>query len=421
MSRRVVVMGLGRFGGGLAAARHFVAAGDDVLVTDLRDEAVLGESVVAARACGARLLLGRHDPADFESADVVVVNPAIPFRNELVARARAAGAELVTEIGLTLRKLRGPVVAVTGTNGKSTTVTLIHAMLQASGIETVLGGNIGRSLLNEPVADDAVAVLELSSFQLAWLEHEDWAPRAVVVTNVTGDHFDRHPDFAHYAAAKRRLVEAAGDDALVVLAADDPTCREYATAARGRVVWFGPGETPPVSLEGLSLVGDHNRANAAAAAWAALHAGATAAGCEAGMAAVEPLPHRLRRIREDRGVRFVDDSVSTSPVATAAAVRACGTRVILLTGGRDKGLAWDPLIDAARAAKAVVAYGETGPALAERVPAVHLQADFDGAVRTALRLAEPGDTVLLSPGFSSYDEFPGFDARGRRFSELVAE
>ena len=421
MSRRVVVMGLGRFGGGFAAARHFAAAGDDVLVTDLRDESVLAESAEAVRSLGARLLLGRHDPSDFDHADIVVVNPAIPFANALVARARAAGAELVTEIGLTLRKLRGPVVAVTGTNGKSTTVTLLHAMLQASGVEAVLGGNIGRSLLNEPVGENAVAVLELSSFQLAWLEHEDWAPRAVVVTNVTGDHFDRHPDFAHYAAAKRRLVEAAPEEALVILAEDDPTCREYAAAARGRIAWFGPSREPPIALDGMRLVGAHNRANATAAALAALHTGATRAGCEAGLAGVEPLPHRLRRIREDAGVRYVDDSVSTTPVATAAAVRACGDRVILLTGGRDKGLSWDPLVDAARAAKAVVAYGETGPALAESLPAAHLHPDFEQAVRHARRLAQPGDTVLLSPGFSSYDEFPGFDARGRRFGELVAE
>ncbi len=421
MSQRVLVMGLGRFGGGLAAAAYFAGRGDDVLVTDLRSEDVLAESVAAARALGVALVLGKHDPADFDRADVVVVNPAIPFANPLVARARSAGATIVTEIGLTLRRLRGPVVAVTGTNGKSTTVSLIAAMLENSGIDVILGGNIGRSLLNETTTPETVAVLELSSFQLAWLEHNDWAPAAAVVTNVSGDHFDRHPDFDHYAASKRRLVEAVPATGCVILDANDAVCRAFASASRAPVVWFGGDHPAPIALRGLRLAGQHNRHNAAAAAHAALAVGATIAGCERALPTVEPLPHRLRTIRDDNGVAYVDDSVSTTPVATAAAVDACGARVILLTGGRDKGLSWGPLVAAAQRAKAVVVYGETGRQLCEQVPAAHFASDFDGAVLTARRLAQPGDTVLLSPGFASYDEFPGFDARGQRFSELVLD
>ncbi|MDH3590724.1 MAG: UDP-N-acetylmuramoyl-L-alanine--D-glutamate ligase [Planctomycetota bacterium] len=421
MSGRVVVMGLGRFGGGLAAARYFRAAGHEVLATDLRDETALEASVAAARALGVELRLGAHDPEDFDRAEILVVNPAIPFASPLVARARAAGARIVTEIGLTLRRLPGPVIGITGTNGKSTTASLAAAMLAGSGVSCALGGNIGRSLLNETLPSGTVAVLELSSFQLAWLEHDEWAPIAAVVTNLTGDHFDRHPDFAHYAAAKRRLVEAVPPAGVVILPENDAAMGPFAAAARGRVVRFGGGTTPPIDLSRMRLAGRHNRDNAWAAAIAALAAGATREGCERALADFEPLPHRLRTVREDAGVVFVDDSVSTTPEATAAAVDACGERVILVTGGRDKGLTWDPLLRAARRAKAVVAYGETGPALHDRLPSAHLRPDFDRAVRHARALAQPGDTVLLSPGFASYDEFPGFDARGRRFHEIVGE
>lgn len=416
---RVLVVGLGRFGGGVAAARYFVERGDTVRVTDMQGADKLAASVAEIAPLGVELRLGGHDPADYDAADVIVVNPAVPFDDPLIARARARGKEIVTEIGLTLRRLAGPVVAVTGTNGKSTTVALIAAMLESSGVPAALGGNIGRPLLNERLAAGTVAVLELSSFQLEWLEHDEFAPVAAVVTNVTGDHFDRHPTRAHYVRAKRRLVEAVPESGAVILREEDEDCRAFAGHARGRVVWFGEGRPPPIPLTGLRLAGRHNAANAAAAAHAALAAGAEPEGCRRAVAQFAPLPHRLQRLSEQDGVEYVDDSVSTTPEATAAAVDAYARPVILLTGGRDKGLDWDPLLRAAARAKAVVAYGETGPALHRALPQSHLSPDFDRAVRLAREIAGPGDLVLLSPGFASYDEFAGFDARGARFRELV--
>jgi len=416
---RVLVMGLGRFGGGAAVARHFAARGDDVLVTDLRSEAVLQASVRAIAPLGVRFRLGGHDQADFDAADLVVVNPAVPFDSAFVARARARGQEIATEIGLTLRRLPGPVVGVTGTNGKSTTTALAAAMIEASGLPCALGGNIGRSLLNETLAPGTVAVLELSSFQLAWLEHDLLRPVAAVVTNVTGDHFDKHPTREHYEQAKRRLVEAVPEDGVAVLREEDPVCRGYAPFVRGRVVWFGDGRPSPVPLDALRLPGPHNRANAAAAAHAALAAGATVEGCARAVAAFRPLRHRLEQLPAPGPVLYVDDSVSTTPEATAAAVASFDRPVILLTGGRDKGLDWRPLLAAARRAKAVVAYGESGPALHRELPGAELCPGFDAAVRRAMEMAGAGDVVLLSPGFASYDEFPGFDARGARFREIV--
>jgi UDP-N-acetylmuramoylalanine--D-glutamate ligase len=172
-------------------------------------------------------------------------------------------------------------------------------------------------------------------------------------------------------------------------------------------------------VDGLKLAGRHNRWNAAAAAHAALSLGATPEGCEAAIRAFRPLRHRLEVLPTKGPVEFVDDSIATTPEAAAAAVDSFARPVILLAGGRDKGLDWTPLVRAADRAKAVIAYGETGPALHGKIPASDLRPTFESAVRRALELARPGDTVLLSPGFSSYDEFPGFDARGDRFRELV--
>ncbi len=421
--RRVLVFGLGRFGGGVAAARYFAGLGAEVTATDSADERKLASSIAGVAPLGVRLRLGPHREEDFRNCDTLVVNPAIPFDHPLVDLARHRGAEIVTELGLTLRELKGPVVGITGTNGKSTTSTLIASMLKRSGRSVALGGNIGHSLLNEARdhAPGTVAVLEISSFQLHWLESGLLRPVAAVVTNVTGDHLDRHKTFEHYAASKRRLVDAVAGGGTVVLCEDDPTCRGYGQGARGQVRWFGASATPPLPLRSLRLPGAHNRLNAAAACHAALAAGATAAGCEAAMAAFEPLPYRLESLGEVGGVLRINDSVSTSPEAVAAAVASFDRPVVLLTGGRDKGLRLEPLIESARRARAVVAYGETGPRLAREIPGVALEEGFDAAVRRGISLARPGDVLLLSPGFSSYDEFPSFDVRGDRFRELVGE
>jgi len=412
---RIVVMGLGRFGGGAAAARWYAERGHEVLVTDLRDETTLEGSIRALEGLPVTFRLGRHDEADFAAADEIVVNPAVPFDHPLVQ-----GRRVVTELGLTLRSLAGPVLAVTGTNGKSTTATLAAAMLEASGVPAVLGGNIGRPLLSEAASlgPDTVAVLEISSFQLAWLEHDGLAPRAAVVTNVTGDHLDRHPGLAHYVASKERLARAVPDTGTLVLPRHDATASRFADRARARVVWFDE-EPVRADLSGLRLLGRHNEANAAAAAHAALACGATPEGCARGAARTEPLPHRLEPVGERGGVLCVNDSVCTTPVAAAAAVRSFDRPVVLLTGGRDKGLEKAPLLEAARAARAVVAYGETGPDIARALPGAALEKRLEKAVEKGLELARPGDVLLLSPGFASYDEFPGFDIRGARFRELV--
>ncbi len=419
----VLVMGLGRFGGGVAAARWFAERGHPVRVTDRQARDKLVASVALLDGLDVEFRLGTHDPADFDAAGIVVVNQAVRLDNPLVERARAHGASIVTELGLTLRHLRGPLVAVTGTKGKSTTSSLAAAMLAAGGRRVVLGGNIGRPLLTRVERIDAacVVVLEVSSFQLAWLEHDDFRPQAVVVTNLSGDHLDWHGTLEHYIASKERLLRAAGEGCTVVLNADDERSVALAKRLRPgvRCVWYGESHAPPVPLDSIALRGPHNRLNAAAAAHAALAVGATPGGCRAALARFRPLPHRLETLQTRDGLLWVNDSIATTPTAVQRALESFSEPVVLIAGGQDKGLSWGPLIEAGRRAKAVVAFGETGPRLAALLPQTHLRDDLAGAVRQARRLARPGDVVLLSPGFASYDQFSGFDERGELFREIV--
>lgn len=418
---RVLVMGLGRHGGGVAVCRWFAGQGAQVVAHDNRRLEDLGGAVEEVEALGVQVKLGPHDEGDFTSCDLLVVNPAVPFDHVLVERARSHGVGIATELGLTLRHLKGPVVAVTGTKGKSTTTALTAAMLRASGLEVEMGGNIGRSLLNETprMGADTLAVLEISSFQLHWLEHDLLAPVAAVITNVTGDHLDRHKTLEHYEKTKGRLAAAVPPGGTLVLRRGDAACERYAATARGRVIWFGGGLPSPVPLGGLRLIGAHNQDNAAAAAYAALAAGATVEGCLEALASFRPLPHRLETVAERQGILCVDDSIATTPEAAATALGAFDRPVVLLAGGRDKGNDWAPLLRAAGRAKAVVAYGEAGPALNRALPRAQYEREFDRAVRVALSLASPGDVLLLSPGFASFDQFPGFEVRGDRFRELV--
>jgi UDP-N-acetylmuramoylalanine--D-glutamate ligase len=416
---RVVIMGLGRFGGGAAAARYYAERGHSVLVTDGKTEAQLAESIASLQDLTLEFRLGGHEESDFTGADIIVVNPAIPFDHPLVRQAPST--EIRTEIGITIQNLPGPVIAITGTNGKSTTATLCASMLEQSGVPFVLGGNIGRPLLNEcaHLAPGTVAILELSSFQLQWLEHDDLAPAVAIVTNVTGDHLDRHPTFEHYANAKARLARAVPPEGKLILPRHDPVAASFEQFARAPVTWFGPDEVPPVDLSRLGLVGAHNRGNAAAAAHAALAVGATSEGCAAGAEKCVALPHRLELVGDRDGVLCVNDSVCTTPVATLAAVRSFDRPVVLLIGGKHKGLDLAPLIVAASEARAVVAYGDVMSQLAGAIPRAHLERHFDAAVRCGLDLARAGDVLLLSPAFASYDEFAGFDVRGDRFRELL--
>ena len=450
--RRATVMGLGLFGGGLGVAKFLARRGAQVTVTDRASAEKLAPSIEALRGLDVRFVLGRHDEADFESTDLVVASPAVKIADPLLELARSKGIPVKTEILLFLERCRAPVIAVTGSIGKTTTTSLLADMVSAGGRRVWLGGNIGRSLLEDVRAirpDDRV-VLELSSFQLEHLGRTAWRPSIAVVTNLRPNHLDWHGDMAAYALAKSQIARHQDAEDQLVLNADDPALREWEGWARSRVRWFArsgpraPGlwddqgvarstDDPSLELfrsEDLRLRGRFHFANALAAASGALAAGVPAEAILRAVRDFEPVEHRLEWVARKGGVDWYNDSKATTADSTIAALEALERPIVLIAGGSDKSL---PLEELARAAleraSAIVLVGPMGPRLRAALaaearpgspaPDVAVAARLAEAVEHARRLARPGSNVLLSPATASYDEFSNFEERGRRFKELV--
>ncbi|HTU27566.1 MAG TPA: UDP-N-acetylmuramoyl-L-alanine--D-glutamate ligase [Pirellulales bacterium] len=428
--RRITVMGLGRHGGGVAVARWLAGRGARVTVTDLAERDALAESIAAlADVPIARWRLGGHDEADFSTADAVVANPAVRADHPLLAVARAHGAVLTSEIELFLAECPGDVIGVTGSNGKSSTATLLASMFQVAGRRVWLGGNIGQSLLStlEAMRPADVVVLELSSFQLAQLSPTARFPRAALVTGCTPNHLDWHGTLPAYAAAKRRLVEHLPAGGLAVLNPRDPEVASWPVPAHARRLepW------PPERVAGLSVPGEHQRANAALAAAMAEAFNVPAAAIETALAAFRPLAHRQQSLGKVGGRTFIDDSKSTTPEATLAALAACPGPVWLLAGGQDKRLPLESFgRELARRGVGVACYGALGPALgvaleqaAEELgsrPSYVVVERLEQALTWCWIRSRPGDTILLSPAAASLDQFRDFYHRGRVFRDLVA-
>ena len=437
---RVLVLGLGRFGGGVETARYLVRQGAHVTISDAADRAALREPADAAQALGAALVFGPQTDALLDGQDVVFASPAMPFDHPVVLAAQTRGLPVTTETNEFLLQCPAPVFGVTGTKGKSTTTTLLARMLEAAGHRVHLGGNIGRPLIGALPTIEAShrVVLELSSFQLWWAHRIARSPHVTLITNLMSDHLDRHGTHKAYADAKRAALDYQMVDDVAVLPADDAAVRAagWFDAGAGKRVTFGAGgdvtlegdrvvcDAGEASLAGLTLPGAHNRRNALAAAAAAWQSGATTpASIAAGAAATQALPHRLAPVAEVSGVRYVDDSNATHPESTCVALRAFDAPVVLIAGGKDKGADADRLRETIAArAKALVGIGSTGPALAaalaDNVATGHAP-DMGAAVALASRMAAPGDVVLLSPGYSSLDQYRSFAERGASFQAAV--
>lgn len=450
--KRVTVMGLGRFGGGVAVARFLAERGAKVTVTDLKTADDLTDSIAELDDIALHdLCLGHHRETDFTGADLVVVNPAVPPDNALVAQAVQAGVPLTSEMNLFWQFNRGRTIAVTGSNGKSTTTGMIESILAADGRRTWLGGNIGRSLL--PVVDDIepddCVVLELSSFQLAALDRLFSSPHVAVVTNLAPNHLDWHESMDDYRCAKQALLRWQLPDGIAVLNADDADVSSWPTNGRqllfghkvrdaaglyaaGRDCVYRPhGSLPEWRLplqSWLRLPGSHNLENAMAAACAALALGASASSVQQGIEGFQSLPHRLEFVAEVDGRRFYNDSLATTPESACMAINAFQEPIVILAGGYDKHVDLSAFAaDIAHKTKAASLMGQTSEVLAlhiERIAEGHgpefaEHADFESAFNWALEHSAPGDVVLLSPGCASYDWFANFEDRGKRFVELV--
>jgi UDP-N-acetylmuramoylalanine--D-glutamate ligase len=431
--QRVLVLGLGI--SGQSAARFCSERGARVLVADEREAPAIrdlgGLPAEVERQLGAPF----PDPADF---DLVVPSPGVP-RERWARRARRAWGD----IELCYRALEIPIVAITGTNGKSTTTLLVEALLRAAGLRARAAGNLGAPALGLVGQPLDVAVLEVSSFQLE--ATEAFRPRVAVILNVTPDHLDRHGSFEGYLAAKARLLAQQEPSDSAVLSHDDPAVRGLASRTRARVVpfstqgrlehgaWYEAGdavfaepnrERERVSLAGLRLAGLHNRENAVAALAAAREAGADPRRAVAALPGFQGLPHRMQAVATRAGVTWVDDSKATNPGAALRSLRSGDAPLIWIAGGRDKGLDFRELADAApgrvRAALLIgEAAGKLETALAGRLP-VHDAGTLERAVELAAQLARPGDVVLLAPACASFDQFRNFEERGERFAAAVA-
>lgn len=455
--RRVLVMGLGSFGGGIGAVKFLVERGAIVTVTDLRPIEKLTESLNSLRDTPpARIVAGDHDKADFLNTDLVVANPAVKRDCQYLNTAINAGIPTTSEMNLFWKWNPAPVVAVTGSNGKSTTTAMTHAILtqvvaRNADQRVWLGGNIGTSLL--PIVDQIrpndLVVLELSSFQLADLDRLQTSPHIAVVTNFAPNHLDWHPDLDHYRASKQAILRWQKPTDFAILNDDDHdvsnwtvngTRLGFSVKAIGHQGAFADGRDAVISTSNheqrlplgdwLKLPGRHNFANALAAIAATIPLGADQSAIQTAIENYEPLPHRLQFVGEWAGRKFYNDSLATTPESTEVALDAFEQPIVLLAGGYDKHVDLSNMARAiARRAKAVSLMGQTANDLRSQIltcndNACHVSPtlpDFTTSFQWAVAHSAPGDVILLSPGCASYDWFRNFADRGSQFTSLVLD
>ena len=438
----VAVIGLGK--SGVAATRLLAREGVRVYASDASDHPYGGDALEALRSLrGVALDVGRHDLAQIRGAAAVIVSPGVPPEAPPLAAAREARVPILSEIDLGFRALSGSgtrCIAITGTNGKTTTTALVAHLLRQAGVHAEAAGNIGRPLADIALQNDHYQWLavEVSSFQLHDSPH--FAPEIAILTNLAPDHLDRYASVEAYYADKRLLFRNARPDHVWVLNGDEPAVLELAAGALGRRVlfslrhpadgWYDAtarrlqlGRDALLARADLGLLGDHNVANALAAALAVREAAVPLAAIGEGLRSFRPLAHRLEPVREVGGVRWINDSKATNIASTVVAVEAMDRPFVLLLGGRHKGEPYTrlaPLLTVR--CRRVIAYGESGELierdLGGKVP-LERGTTFEDVVLRARRAARPGDAVLLSPACSSYDMFKNYEERGATFRTLV--
>lgn len=437
-NKRVVVMGLGRFGGGIGVTRWLCSQGARVTVTDMATKEKLADSLELIADLSVTLRLGGHDEADLDGCDLLVVSPAVPRdKSPFVQAAIGRGVPVSSEMNLFVERCRARrVIGITGSAGKSTTTMMLGSILsEAAGAGALpgawTGGNIGASLLGEleRIEPDHVVALELSSFQLEDLGALRWSPQLAAVTNIQPNHLDRHGTLEAYADAKLNIVRyQRGSDAVFIHACDRPLAdRVRAVGAAGRIERYAFDDR---FAGDLTVPGPHNRTNAAAAIALARELRLDDVVISRGLRGFKGLPHRLELVGEVDGVRYYNDSKSTTPESTRIALDAFEEPLVLLVGGSSKGSSFVELAGhIARKAKAVVCYGATGPQILSDIVearatgavlgSIDLAADFAQAVRKARAAASPGDVVVLSPACASYDMFTNYEHRGAEFQRQI--
>ena len=448
-NKHIVVVGMGRTG--FAVSRFCARRGARVTVSDRAAAVDSRDQIEELKALGVSLELGGHREETFRSAQLIVMSPGVPETIAPVRAAAEAGVPVTGEIELAAGFIDTPIVAVTGTNGKTTCCELLADMLNRSGLEVFLGGNIGNPLINYPDQDRKadVLVVEISSFQLDTISR--FRPRVGVLLNISPDHLDRYPDFETYAASKMRLFENQRRTDTAVLNALDPVIARLSGGLAGRRLYYPqlegrrggailekggirlkgvlPNQDRPqtekawITLEKFRLVGRHNRENACAAAVAAIAAGGSVSGVQRAIDRFEGLPHRLEKIARIGGVDYLNDSKATNVDAVARALPCFESPTILIMGGLDKGGDFESLAEiVSERCRLLIVTGAAADriraALGKAAPVRHAES-LSEAVQIAHRQASPGDTVLLSPGCASFDRYENYRERGRDFRRAV--
>lgn len=444
--KRVLVVGLGK--SGVASALFLKAHGARVTVSDTKSGDELRNEIPALLDHGITVETGGHGERTFREQDLIVVSPGVPVDAPLLQQARALGEAVIGEIELAARFLGGPIVAITGSNGKTTTTTLAGEILSAGGLTTLVGGNIGTPAISlaDRAKTETVIVLEVSSFQLETIQ--TFHPKIAVVLNVTPDHLDRHRTFETYVDAKARIFENQNERDFAVLNADDATCVAMAARTRARVFWFsrqtepeqgawvsggnilfraGQDQNQIMQVSEIPLKGAHNLENVLAAACAGALLGCAPAKIRQAVAGFKAVEHRLEYVATIRGVGYYNDSKATNVDATIKALESFPGNIHLILGGKDKGSDYTLLDKLLRQrVKRVYTIGAAAAKIESQIvtsknggPGLVHAGTLESALRKANALAVPGDVVLLAPACASFDQFKSYEHRGQVFKELV--
>jgi UDP-N-acetylmuramoylalanine--D-glutamate ligase len=439
--KRVLVVGLGK--SGVASALFMQAHGARVTVSDTKSGDELRNEIPVLLDHGITVETGGHGDRTFRGQDLIVVSPGVPVDAPPLVQARALGEAVIGEIELASQFLPGPVIAITGSNGKTTTTTLAGEIMVAAGFPTLVGGNIGTPAISlaERAKSETVIVLEISSFQLETVK--TFRPKVAVVLNVTPDHLDRHHTFEIYADAKARIFENQQGSDFAVLNADDPTCVAMAARTRAQVFWFsrqkevqqgawvrdgnvvfrdGTGQKEILQVSEIPLKGAHNLENVLAAVCAAALMGCPPEKIRQAVCAFKAVEHRLEFVATIRGVDYYNDSKATNVDATIKALESFPANIHLILGGKDKGSDYTVLDDLLRQrVKRVYTIGAAATKIESQiknVEVVHAET-LENAIRKANAVARPGDVVLLAPACASFDQFKSYEHRGKVFKEIV--
>lgn len=452
--KKVLVVGLGK--SGLSAVQFLLNQGAKVTVSDTKSKTDLSEAIKALDDAKIEWDLGKHTVKVFTSVDLIVLSPGVPTQgNEALTEAKNAGIPIVNDIELAYPFIKSPIVAVTGTNGKTTTTTLISEMLKADGKKVFTGGNIGVPILdlfNQSETPDVV-VLEISSFQGECLN--EFKPTVAVFTNLEPDHLDRYPaGLESYYEAKTRVIKNADKDTTLVVNMDNDRAHRLADSFAGKVLRFT--KRNPMTIGGdlaeqfrgaylqrpkaivkidnreevlelmlCRLAGDHNRENIMAAAAAAMTVGATKAGVQRVIDTFKGVPHRLEYVRKKDGVSFYNDSKATNVASTIRALNSFFAPIILIAGGRDKDQDFTPLAELVKKkVKNLILVGESKEKINRMLgdySETFLVGTFEEAVLISYQKSRTGDVVLLSPACASYDMFRNYEERGDYFKKLVTQ